>query len=110
MTFQWKDYRGKGRVGYQPMTVTTDEFIRRFLIHIVPSGFHRIRHYGLFASHIRYGNLVRIRQALNVLRDNGIEETIAIAEERPCPFVCHTCGNPMRIVETLNPKPRAPPS
>ncbi len=109
VTFQWKDYRGKGRVRYKPMTVTTDEFIRRFLIHIVPSGFHRIRHYGLFASHIRCGNLARIRQCLNVLPDNGNEETIATAEDRPSPFVCHTCGSPMRIIETLIPKPRAPP-
>ena len=110
VTFRWKDYRRKGRARYKPMTVSTDEFIRRFLIHILPSGFHRIRHYGLFASHIRCGNLARIRQCLNVLPDNGNEETIATAEDRPCPFVCHTCGQPMRIIETLNPKPRAPPS
>ncbi len=110
VTFRWKDYRRKGRARYQPMTVTTNEFIRRFLIHILPSGFHRIRHYGLFASHIRRGNLARIRQHLNMLPDNDNEETIATAEDRPCPFVCHTCGSPMRIIETLNPKPRAPPS
>jgi len=110
VTFQWKDYRRKGRARYQPMTVTTDEFIRRFLIHIVPSGFHRIRHYGLFASHIRRGNLTRIRQHLNVLPDNDNGETTTTAEDRPCPFVCHTCGSPMRIIETLNPKSRAPPS
>ena len=110
VTFYWKDYRCKGRARYQPMTVATDEFIRRFLIHIVPPGFHRIRHYGLFASHIRRGNLARIRQHLNVLPDDGIEETTATDEDRLCPFVCHACGSPMRIIETLNPKPRGPPS
>ncbi len=110
VTFRWKDYRRKGRARYRPMTVSTDEFIRRFLIHIVPSGFHRIRHYGLFASHIRRGNLARIRQCLDVQSTNSDVESLESSGDRPCPFVCHTCGSPMRIIETLNPKPRAPPS
>ncbi len=109
VTFKWKNYRTKRCVRYQPMTVTTDEFIRRFLIHILPSGFHLIRHYGLFASHIRRSNLTRIRQHLEVEPDHSRASEEA-TEDRPCPFVCHTCGNPMRIVETLNPRPRAPPS
>jgi len=109
VTFRWKDYRRKGRTRYQPMTLTTDEFIRRFLIHVLPSGFHRIRHYGLFASHIRCGNLARIRQCLNVQPDNG-EQLLEPHEDLACPFICHTCGSPMRIIETLNPKPRAPPT
>ena len=46
------------------MTLATNEFIRRFLIHVLPSGFHRIRHYGLFASHLRRANLARIRQTI----------------------------------------------
>ena len=110
VTFRWKDYRRKGRARYKPMTVTTDEFIRRFLIHILPSGFHRIRHYGLFASHIRRSNLTRIRACLEVRLDDDDHQTTAADDDRPCPFVCHTCGSPMRIIETLNPKPRAPPS
>ena len=109
VTFRWKDYRKKGRARYRPMTISTDEFIRRFLIHIVPTGFHRIRHYGLFASHVRRGNLDRIRQQLNV-PDNNDNNTSDPAEDRPCAFVCHTCGSPMRIVETLIPRPRAPPT
>ncbi len=83
------------------MTVSTYEFIRRFLIHIVPSGFHRIRHYGLFASHIRCGNLARIRQCLDVQSTKSDDESLESTEDRPCPFVCHTCGSPMRIIETL---------
>ena len=50
VTFSWKDYRIEGRDRYKRMTLATDEFIRRFLIHVLPKGFHRIRHYGLFAS------------------------------------------------------------
>ena len=109
VTFRWKDYRRRGRARYQLMTVATDEFIRRFLIHVLPSGFHRIRHYGLFASHLRRGNLARIRQCLDVPSDMS-DPSAEPAEDRPCPFVCHTCGSPLRIIETLNPRPRAPPS
>ncbi len=55
MTFRWKDYRarGKGAPWLKTMTLAADAFIRRFLIHVLPSGFHRIRHYGLFASGVR---------------------------------------------------------
>jgi len=109
VTFRWKDYRRKGRARYQPMTLATGEFIRRFLIHVLPSGFHRIRHYGLFASHLRRSNLNQIRQCL-VQPSVHSDQTVEPAEDRPCPFVCRTCGSPMRIVETLNPRPRAPPS
>ena len=57
VTFQWKDYRAKGRERQKVMTLATDEFIRRFLIHVLPHGFHRIRHYGLFASATRAKNI-----------------------------------------------------
>jgi hypothetical protein len=50
VTFKWKDYRIEGRDRYKLMTLATDEFIRRFLIHVLPRGFHRIRHYGLLAK------------------------------------------------------------
>jgi hypothetical protein len=50
VTFKWKDYRIEGRDRYKTMTLATDEFIRRFLIRVLPTGFHRIRHYGLFAN------------------------------------------------------------
>ncbi len=64
VTFKWKDYRAKGAVRYKVMTLDADEFIRRFLIHVLPHGFHRIRHYGLFANGNRADNITRARQLL----------------------------------------------
>jgi hypothetical protein len=107
VTFQWKDYRRNGRARYRPMTLSTDEFIRRFLIHVLPTGFHRIRHYGLFASHLRRTNLDKLRRLLAALPDE-LEE--ASMEDRPGPFICRSCGAPMQIIEILNPRNRAPPS
>ncbi len=104
VTFNWKDYRTKS-VRYKPMTLATYEFIRRFLIHVLPKGFHRIRHYGLLASHVRRKNLIRLRVALDVYEPELQEGT----PEKSAPFVCRSCGKPLRIIETLNPKPRAPP-
>ena len=66
VTFKWKDYRAKGRERHKVMTLAIDEFIRRFLIHVLPTGFHRIRHYGLFASGSRADNIARARQLLAV--------------------------------------------
>ena len=94
------------------MTLATPEFIRRFLIHVLPHGFHRIRHYGLFANGNRAANLTRARQILAVptpeiktdARDDDAEPTkIAL----PCP----RCGGPMIIIETFErgALPRAPP-
>ena len=64
VTFKWKDYRIKGRDRLRAMTLDAAEFIRRFLLHVLPSGFHRIRHYGLFAGTVRARNIERARQAL----------------------------------------------
>ena len=66
VTFKWKDYRAKARARYKLMTLDADEFIRRFLIHVLPDGFHRIRHYGLFANGGRAENIARARQLLGV--------------------------------------------
>ena len=66
VTFRWKDYRAKGRDRQKVMTLATAEFIRRFLIHVLPHGFHRIRHYGLLASGTRADNIARARELLNV--------------------------------------------
>ena len=57
MSFKWKDYRAKGDLRYKLMTLDAEEFIRRFLIHVLPNGFHRIRHYGLFANANRANNM-----------------------------------------------------
>src|SRR6266849_5508127 len=66
VTFRWKDYRAKGRERAKVMTLATHEFIRRFLIHVLPNGFHRIRHYGLFANAGRAENIARARQLLDL--------------------------------------------
>ncbi len=68
VTFRWKDYRARGkapgRSWIKPMTLPADEFIRRFLMHVLPDGFHRIRHYGLFASPRRAANILRLRDLI----------------------------------------------
>jgi hypothetical protein len=64
VTFNYKDYRAQGRARYKRMTLATHEFIRRFLLHVLPNGFHRIRHYGLFASASRADNIARARALL----------------------------------------------
>jgi hypothetical protein len=66
VTFKWKDYRARGRERSKVITLAVDEFIRRFLIHVLPDGFHRIRHYGLFANGGRAENIARARQLLKV--------------------------------------------
>jgi len=64
VTFQWKDYRAKQRDRHKTMTLTTHEFIRRFLLHVLPRGFHRIRHYGLFANKVRANHLALAHELL----------------------------------------------
>src|SRR5215468_4370733 len=66
VTFKWKDYRAKGDARYKLMTLDANEFIRRFLIHVLPDGFHRIRHYGLFANANRANNIALARRLLAV--------------------------------------------
>jgi hypothetical protein len=66
VTFKWKDYRLEGRERYKIMTLATHEFIRRFLIHILPAGFHRIRYYGLLATGQRAENVARARKLLTL--------------------------------------------
>src|SRR5262249_12795323 len=66
VTFQWKDYRAKGDARYKVMTLDAEELIRRFLIHVLPDGSHRIRHYGLFANANRAANIALARRLLGV--------------------------------------------
>ena len=65
VTFRWKDYREHGRTRYKTMTLATDEFMRRFLLHVLPSGFHRIRHYGLLANANRKRDIATARELLH---------------------------------------------
>ncbi len=107
ITFNWKDYRTKRCIRYKPMTLTADEFIRRFLIHVLPKGFHRIRHYGLLASPVRRKHLERLRTVLQVEETENTESEIEI--EKPASFVCRTCGEPLHIIDIVIPRNRAPP-
>ena len=108
VTFKWKDYRAKGDKRYTTMQLATDEFIRRFLIHILPHRFHRIRHFGLFANHQRKHNLQYITRLLGAAEVNPDPQE---AKDKPPPFVCRTCGTPMVVIAILPrpPRCRAPP-
>jgi hypothetical protein len=111
VTFKWKDYRIKGNKRYSTMSLTTDEFIRRFLIHILPRGFHRIRHFGLFANHQRQRNLQSIRGLLDVTVEKPGEPDRELPLPKPPSFICRTCGTPLVIIEILDrpQRSRAPP-
>ena len=98
VTFRWKDYRIEGRDRYKLMTLATDEFIRRFLIHVLPRGFHRIRHYGLLAKAACADNIARARQLLSVpKRQAEPADTADDNNPHPCPH----CGGRMIIIETF---------
>ena len=118
VTFKWKDYRAKGSARYKTMTLTTEEFIRRFLSHVLPQGFHRIRHYGLFANTCRQANLTKARALLDQEQPAVVADTpdpeddhsdSARAPEGP--FVCPDCGARMVVTVVFAGKPwsRAPP-
>ncbi len=102
VTFKWKDYRADGRERQKVMTLATGEFIRRFLIHVLPPGFHRIRHYGLFASGTRADNIARARQLLAVPQSEAADTNCAEANEpKPPAHPCPCCGGRMVIIETF---------
>ncbi|MDP3608678.1 MAG: IS91 family transposase [Methylophilus sp.] len=112
VTFNWKDYRAKGKTRYKTMTLGTDEFMRRFLLHILPGGFHRIRHYGLIANTGRRENLARARELLQVAPIVSEESNADVPAEAVTPtFVCPDCGAAMIIIEILAraQRIRAPP-
>ena len=115
VAFRWKDYRVKSGDRQKVMRLATPEFIRRFLMHVLPDGFHRIRHYGLLASGTRKANLAKIRALLCIqppdqtdAKDTEPDVTPLMLRE-PCPC----CGGQMRIVEIFRrgqkPMSRAPP-
>jgi hypothetical protein len=104
VTFKWKDYRAKDRERAKVMTLATDEFIRRFLIHVLPTGFHRIRHYGLFASGARAENIARARELLNAPAPQAetTNPDAASADDPPTlAHPCPCCGGRMIIIETF---------
>jgi hypothetical protein len=106
VTFKWKDYRVNSEARYKLMTLDADEFIRRFLIHVLPNGFHRIRHYGLFANANRASNIALARRLLGTPApppssedSDGTENSHEDNERNACPC----CGGRMTIVETFEP-------
>ena len=115
VTFGWKDYRAKARTRYKTMTLSPEEFMRRFLLHVLPGGFHRIRHYGLLANGSRKASLAAARELLHPLpaqpiAADNVEQAGAAAA--PPTFVCRHCGHAMTIVQTLvrGEAIRAPPA
>jgi hypothetical protein len=104
VTFKYKDYRIEGPPRYKTMTLPAHEFIRRFLIHVLPGGFHRIRHYGLFANGSRADNIARARELLNVRTSQiqSADANAANADEPPARAQpCPCCGGRMIIIETF---------
>jgi Putative transposase/Transposase zinc-binding domain len=117
ITFKWKDYRIDGPARYKMMTLTTHEFIRRFLIHVLPKGLHRIRHYGLLASGNRAANIAQARALLAVpdrTKQPDTAEATALDEPSVLPRPCPCCGGRMIIIETFargcEPKHRPTPA
>jgi Putative transposase/Transposase zinc-binding domain len=115
VTFKWKDYRLEGRARYQVMTLATHEFIRRFLMHVLPAGFHRIRYYGLLASGKRADNIARARELLTlpIIPVDAIKAADANADQPQTPEHRRpSCGGRMIIIERFErgSTPRSHPS
>lgn len=97
VTFKWKDYRVEGPDRYKQMTLDTFEFIRRFLIHVLPKGLHRIRHYGLFAKGACTDNVARARELLAAAKPKD-QPTTAVDTDKP---PCQCCGGRMIVIEVF---------
>ena len=103
VSFRWKDYRENGRQKTKVMRLGVGEFMRRFLLHVLPDGFHRIRHYGLFANGHRADKLACCRKLLDVPAvatdcDDGDHDGNVDNELPPCPC----CGGLMKVIETFD--------
>jgi Putative transposase/Transposase zinc-binding domain len=100
VTFRYKDYRADGLAQRKVMTLAADEFIRRFMLHILPKGFHRIRHYGLFASTVRAASIARLRELLGAIppAKNAASPTGDEPAEMDLP-PCPCCGGRMKVIE-----------
>ena len=107
VTFRHKDHRRAGTDRQQAITLTADEFIRRFLLHVLPKGFHRIRHYGLLAGATRKVYIDHVRQPLGVTLPATADVQAEPDVRPPCPC----CGGFMIVIETFERwhQPRAPP-
>ncbi len=103
VSFGWKDYRAKGRTRHKTMTLGADEFMRRFLLHVLPGGLHRIRHYGLLANGSRKASLARVRELLHAVPAAHAQpqDSQAAVEPAKPSFVCPHCGSSMLILQTF---------
>jgi len=106
VTFRYKDYRRDATDRQRTMTLSPDEFIRRFLLHVLPKRFHRIRHYGFLASAGRKDNVARTRELLDVPARTQVEDAASPPDLRP---PCPCCGGRMIIIEIFQPAARARP-
>ena len=102
VTFRYKDYRASGRYRHKTMTLKTGEFLRRFLLHVLPTGLHRIRHYGLLANAQRVDNLKRARELLAAENTSHTDDDTTDSDEQHT-HTCPNCGAPMIVIETLLP-------
>jgi hypothetical protein len=112
VTFRWKDYRAKGKTRHKVMTLSPQEFMRRFLLHVLPGGFHRIRHYGLLANGSRRANLRLARELLHVAPLPPDQATGEQSDEPAPTFVCAHCGHAMVVLQVFlrDCSIRAPPA
>ena len=105
VSFRVKDYRANPDKRWRTMTLGSHEFIRRVLLHVLPKGFHRIRHYGLFASGVKADNLALMRRLLGVgeadIGEVEAHNDEAAAADGALPQPCPCCGSRMRIIETF---------
>jgi hypothetical protein len=107
VTFRWKDYRAKGKTRHKAMTLSPQEFMRRFLLHVLPGGLHRIRHYGLLANGNRRDNLALARELLQAMQPPSAEfaasaESADDTLTTPAPtFVCAHCGRAMVVLQVF---------
>ena len=97
VSFKWKDYRRQGEARYGVMTLDAHEFIRRFLLHVLPDGFHRIRHYGLFANPTRADSIAKAR---SLLAEAALTTQTAAPEPRTS-MTCPCCGGCMILLEVF---------
>jgi Putative transposase/Transposase zinc-binding domain len=112
VTFRYKDYRARGHTRHKTMTLSHDEFMRRFLLHVLPNGFHRIRHYGLLANSSRKSTISRARELLHAEHtDNNRNGQEAHGDSDSPVFICKDCGAAMIIIRVITREPqiRAPP-
>ena len=104
VSFRWKDYRIEGPGRWKTMTLAPHEFIRRFLIHVLPKGFHRIRHYGLFANGNRAESIAKARELLAVATPQTEPEAASTQQSdqpRVHPRPCPCCGGRMIVIEVF---------